>query len=207
MYGEIHENLWKLLVCLRGAVVTSLINIGWSVRLTNPLASLLILSGPWNRLRKFEIKQMDPAMSRQKASIFWIAVAGWGLAVLPPQVISSIAEMSWPHCHLKVIQVCLVHLTLVTVQVGLCFLFASEGSQCYSFYFVVESHTKLGYFGALTEMLKNVRWVLLSDIFRASYQQAAVVQYTWRVCTLWMGLVHLQPPNRHMSFMLHGWNG
>jgi len=46
--------------------------------------------------------------------------------------------------------VCSVHLTLVTVQVGLYFLFASEESQHYSSYFVVESHMKLGCFGPLT---------------------------------------------------------
>ena len=94
---------------------------------------------------------MDPALSRQKASIFCIAVAGWSLAASPPQVMGSMAEMSCPRCHLKVIQFCSVHLTLATVQVGLYFLFAREESQHYFFYFVAESHTKLGYFGALTK--------------------------------------------------------
>lgn len=42
--------------------------------LKSPLISLLVLCGPLNRLRKFEIEQMDPSLSQQKASIFCVAV-------------------------------------------------------------------------------------------------------------------------------------
>jgi len=50
------------------------------------------------------MKQMHPATSREKASIFFIAMAGWILAASLSHVIGSVAEMSCPHCHLKVIQ-------------------------------------------------------------------------------------------------------
>lgn len=66
----------------------------------------------------------------------------------------------------------------------------------------MESHTKLSYFGPLTEMWKNVTWVLLSDIFRA-YQQAAVGQYkvmsVYSVNGISVSLIDI-------SLTLHGWS-
>lgn len=201
MYGEIHENLWKLFSCIRGAVVIWLINIGWSVIYTSHLTSLLILPGPWNRFREFAIRWIQ-LCQEQKAPIFYIAVARWSLTASPPQVIGSVAEMSCPHCRLKVIQFGLVHLTLVTVQVGLHFLFAGKEGWHYSFYFVVEDHTKLGYFGALTKTWRM--WDGCSSLTSSELTSKRLSDNTGDECILceWGCISLINIPVR-----LHTWSG
>lgn len=144
-----------------------------------------------NRRSAFEICLYLSGSQVLESLADWEWVMNHNLGV----ILGHIHSQGHPHWHLKVIRFCSVHLTIGAVQVGLYIFFSLvvsifPGGQHYSFYFVVVSLTNLHCFGALGKTWKHMRWVL-SDVFRASNQQASVGQYRWWACILWMGSIFL----------------